>query len=410
MTEKELARIAFVTRRFSELQGLTLAALGGGLILGVVSWHLMPAEHRTVWQQLVFPAMVLQAPCSLAVLGFYARAFGRVPALQRDANRAVSTEVMAAIMVPLGLLLDMLRVLAGGGGASFACAAVAIHSLVVLGRDRGMRIYYLLPLAGGASGLAVTWSTPAMPRAAFEADPLGAGTFVVAYAVLGLALLAVGLLDHRLLATTMSRGPTVEFVPDAPVSRARLTAGASSLVVITPFLLFLRDSEYLGFVHLALVNGLIWGGFVLAKRFSDKQWDAAITAANRDEYVSAEPVPDDRRISLRFEPVGQLVLPMAMGAGAIADLGLAGSGAPSLLAMSFAASRLWIVARNWPRRTPYLVGAAAGAAGAVHFALTGPDDLLVWGVWFAFLVSAAAVVEGLSDLRLSRQSTAQVLE
>lgn len=43
---EDIPRIAFVTRRFHELQGLTTAMLGGSLIVASLTAHAMPVGYQ----------------------------------------------------------------------------------------------------------------------------------------------------------------------------------------------------------------------------------------------------------------------------------------------------------------------------------------------------------------------------
>ena len=103
-------------------------------------------------------------------------------------------------------------------------------------------------------------------------------------------------------------------------------------------------------------------------------------------------------------------MPLLIGCGAIVDVAAGMAGMPSLLALSLAASHLWIAVRDWPRRTHYLLGCAAAAVSAVHHMFIAREQQLEWFVWFLILVSSAMVVEGVFDLRLHRQNSPEPSE
>src|SRR5690349_16648862 len=200
----DIDRIAFVTRRYVELQGMKFVALGSVLILGIGWWTLMPVELRNLGQQILIPANLLVMH-NVAIDAFYARAFGRVPSLRRSrSGLQVQAQTIGPVIILFGLMADLLRMLAYPGGPSTAAFALTGYSLWVLGRDGAARVHYVLGVLGGAAAVLSTWGAP------FERLPYGRlpavveEPYVAAYSITGLTILALGLLDHRVLVQAMT--------------------------------------------------------------------------------------------------------------------------------------------------------------------------------------------------------------
>ena len=79
MREQDLARIAFVTRRFSDLQGLRFACFGALLVVGAVAGTFLPEGFGDPFVYIVLPAQNLMFGLSIVLSGYYERSFGRVP-------------------------------------------------------------------------------------------------------------------------------------------------------------------------------------------------------------------------------------------------------------------------------------------------------------------------------------------
>ncbi|HJR60526.1 MAG TPA: hypothetical protein VJ813_14040 [Vicinamibacterales bacterium] len=185
----DLARIAFVTRRFGELQGLQSVSLGAGLILGVLSWSLLPEEFRNPFQHIVFPAAIGMLGLIVWIAWYYRRSFGRVPPMpsRPGAGPQDSREILHVSPMYLGLTADMAKGFVYPGGPSPAAAVLAGYSLWILVRDGRHRWHY---------GMVATWATPFALGIVVRLDPAVAGPYVL--------MLVEGLLDYRL---TRTAGP-----------------------------------------------------------------------------------------------------------------------------------------------------------------------------------------------------------
>ena len=89
------------------------------------------------------------------------------------------------------------------GGGSVAAATLTGYSLWVLLRDWRYRPHYVVGLAAGVAGMVITWAVPLGLRVDGYRDAAVAVPYVLNYALIGIALVVTGLLDHRLLARAM---------------------------------------------------------------------------------------------------------------------------------------------------------------------------------------------------------------
>jgi hypothetical protein len=422
----DLARIAFVTRRFSELQGLQSVCLGTILIAGVLSWSLLPDEIRDPFQQIAFPAVMCTGFIMWIAL-YYRRWFGRVPPLTSvpGAGSGDAREILYVSPLPLALGADMVKGLMYPGGPSLAAAGLAVYSLWILVRDGSHRPHYVIGLAAGIAGIFVTWAAPFSFRVGRSLDPAVALPYVLTYAVMGAALVVVGLLDHRLLAAAMGQGHARgawASAPDPATSRLRAVLAATCLVAILAYIALFGwpgEAQYIYWaIYFAVLAVMIVGQRRALKKLRAEQRRAAAerqsaredrlaakVAAMRGEVLEVEiEPPSSIRPGPPFDLAGHLLLPIAMACGALLDITLRGSGVPSLLALALAASHLRISLRDWPSRKHYLLGTMAASISAVHFMFVPRHQALDWTLWFLILVCAAMCVEGLLDYRLTRST------
>jgi len=322
----------------------------------------------------------------------------------------------------LALCADMTKGFVYPGGPSLAAAVLAGYSLWILVRDGRHRSHYVIGLAAGLVGMAATWATPVTLRIGGPLDPAVAGPYVLTYAVIAIALVAVGLLDHRLLATAMCPGrPGRASVttPDAATSQLRAVMAGACLTVVLAYIAILGWPSQALFIYWAIYLTLL-GVMMLAQQRALKRLRAeqrrarmqaleerltAKVAALRGEMrtIEIEPSADVRPVP-SFDLAGHLLLPIVIACGALVDITLRGSGVPSLLAMALAASHLRIALRDWPSRRHYLIGTLAASISAIHFMFVPQHQALDWTLWFLILVCSAMLVEGLLDLRLTRQT------
>src|SRR5687768_12307151 len=193
LPSERLERIVFVTRRFGELQGLQSVTLGSVLIAGVLSWSLLPEGIRDPFQQIAFPAIMMCTGFVFWIALYYRRWFGRVPPLASRSGAASvdAREILYVSPLPLGLGADMVKGFMYPGGPSLAAAGLAVYSLWILVRDGAHRPHYVIGLAAGIGGIIVTWAAPFSFRVGRSLDPAVAIPYVLTYAVMGVALVAV---------------------------------------------------------------------------------------------------------------------------------------------------------------------------------------------------------------------------
>jgi hypothetical protein len=190
MDDRHLARIRFVTERYPELQGLRDVCLGAGC--AVFAWFARGQSENGVFVTLLLTAGVA---CWGAVLSdrYYKQRFGRV--LIHDRGRAV--KVGASIGIAFAVCFQMDRALAGKDLPTLFFAVIAVGNALMLARDWRFRWYLGLQVlaAGMASALGVQMPIPAWP-------PTDAYQWKAVMS-LGVVAMIVGLLDHRMLVTTL---------------------------------------------------------------------------------------------------------------------------------------------------------------------------------------------------------------
>ena len=443
LPDARLQRIAFVTSRYAELQGLKFVILGAGILLSVLTWGLLPDGSRHFFQQMNMQLFFWVIVGGIWADRYYSRWFGNVPlvpaprfaffhAVSADASQSAvpvgRPENVGAWVIYMALMIEAVKGIVYPGGVSLVAAAVTGYSAWVLVQDGARRLQYVLGLAAGAAGLALTWAVPASLRFPGPPETALVLPYAQTYGILGVALIAVGLLDHRLLVTSMASAASSaagrSSAPDPVLSRFRAIAAAASLVVMVVHLALAgwpRHPLYiywsLTMVWMLLLVGAqqldLWKLTAERRRMDDERKRAreerlvAKVKALRGETVKVEiEGPPPRRRLPPFDLVGHLILPLAIACGALADISLRGSGVPSLLALGLAASHLRIALRDWTTRKYYLLGTVAASLSALH-SIVSPGDGVAWIVGFIIFVSAAMLVEGLLDLRLARWEDAQ---
>jgi hypothetical protein len=425
----ELARIAFVTRRFRELQGLRAAALGSGLIAGVIVWSLFPEGYRDPFIYIVLPAQIVSLAVDPWMTRYYDRNFGRVPFaghLATSRSLASHPGALGPFLVVVGMAIDMFVNFGHPARVSFGAVFLLMFSLWICVRDWPHRLHHAIGVAAGVVAGITSSSAPLVQQEIWERlEPVVASHYALTYALIGLALLAVGLLDHRLLAKAMvpeGRVASSGLPGDPTIGPPRaILAGGSLLVVLTYLAIAGWPTQVFG-IHLALYLGgslLMLGelgrvglGAVVeqSRAYSEltRAREArflAQMAAMRGEAPKAEIEAPRSGIEVpRFDTLGHLALPLAIACGALVDVAARESGFPSFLALALAASHLRIALRDWPSRKHYLLGTLAASISAVHFMFVPQHQALDWTLWFLILVCAAMLVEGLLDYRLTRST------
>ena len=211
---RELRRIAFVTQRFVELQGLVPAMFGALLLFDTMGALVAggPARLSDAMQPLMLPAIFMGALTPF-LQASYRRTFGDVVSTwhQKLLGGLPTTVIL------VGGVIDMGFEFGTRSGPSFAAIALAAYSIAVLVRDWPWRPHQLIAASAGVAGAIVTAAVPAAADR-WGADPARAEAFLLAYVLMGVGMVASGLCDHHLLARSM--GPGLAPATPAPVSRA----------------------------------------------------------------------------------------------------------------------------------------------------------------------------------------------
>lgn len=442
LPDARIERIAFVTSRFADLQGLRAVLLGVLLLVVVLTASLLPLNLNP-FSHFSGVLGVWIAGNFVLLEAYYNRRFGRVPLVSWNRfaifevvpdNAAAPAqaggggrpltrpEAFGPLLVMIALAIESMKTTFYPGGLSLAALALAAHSTWVLVRDWRFRPYYVVAVAAGAVGMGLTLATPMGVRLNTPLLPDVAAAYGYAYALVGLALIVVGLLDHRLLWQGMSRADApAANSPERDLSVLRIVLSATCLTVLVAYIVIAGWPSEPFYLYIALLVAMMAVMIVLARRRVarmriEARMAAAARARLRAERLEAKvaalrgeprPVVDDTPGEIaplpRFDTLGFLVLPIAIACGALLDIALRGTGSPSLFAAAVAASHLRIAWRDWPSRGHYLLGAGAAAISTVHFAFVPAAQVFDWFVWFLILTSAASLVEGLRDFRLATQ-------
>ena len=415
MTRHDLHRIAFVTRRFEMLQGLRPAATGAGLLLIVALFQLLPApsgkDPRLQIALLVNTAVIFLAR---ALDGYYRDTFGAVRTGDsgRAAYRAGPHADPLSLLVVVGLLIDSTEVARSVGIPSCAALILAGHSLWILVRDGAHRPHYLLGLAGGL--LALTVAAPVLPAGDGRLSARAVDSLLMSCGLIGLAILATGLIDHHLLTLSMSRrarGGGGRVIPCSYLGGMRAFASAAGLAAsialavmpptkvppLAPLLLPILVGLVV-LVAMFMETRRTVRGFNELMRAPETRLVARLTGhARAGEAADGEPLPS---AVIPPDLLGHVVLPLAIGVGLFVDGTWRNLAFPSMAALALAASHLHITIRDWTHRKHYLLGVCAGLACVLDQMTTASNDPTAWALRSAMLVSAAMLVEGLLDYRL----------
>lgn len=368
----DITRVAFVTRRFHELRGLITASFGGALI--VAAWMVHAAGAASSFgsgpmQALIFANCVYVM--ALIVLDrSYRETYGDVVA---TAGQKFASGLMP-IVVMSGALCDMFQQSVSGQGASISAAMFTSYAIWIALRDWRWRVHYLAAAAAGAAAAFLTAAVPGPFGRWGEMDAARADAYLVAHTLIALAMVAVGLFDHRLLAQSL-RSPAPEST-DAP----RRSRGVAPRLVTTAFVFGAASGVFLYW-------GATWPGQALpAVLMLALILTQAVTALHEAVRAGGELSRGDR-VSL---PAGQvlqlkadaLVLLFLVAVAAVVEGAV---GVRGLFAVTLSLSIAWIAIRDWPHRKRYLVAAAGAAALALLTRNTDPSRA------FAMLVCAASL-------------------
>ena len=387
----DLRRIEFVTRRYIELRGLTPALLGAIVTLSALFARASLARDGALNTLFEVPMMAMMMAIAPIEIG-YQLAFGRAkPPFWRDLAGAVPVVLLAGgIFADWGQLAGMYQAPASVGALLFAMYASWISV-----RDWRWRPYYVLLCAASAIALATT-ANLAETGTYFTR----ALTYFRSYAVLGAGITAVGLLDHRLLITSLHHAAPPPTIAQR-IRFARLTSlTAMLLAAFIPVAFVMAGSD-----DSSLALGL-GGAFIVAyilmvgtfARAAHRWRIASMRHRGAPDLASYSPL----RVPLTTAP---LVMAFAVIDAAAFDVLAPVRLFPLASACAVGAASAWWAMREWPARSHYLVGAAAATA-TVILLIAAPMTPIRAFTWLVLTSSAGLAIETFVDYRVLRQRAA----
>jgi hypothetical protein len=386
----DVERIAFVTRRFDELKGLQTALAGAGLLFGAVAGGFLSASSGYAadpFQSVMFGAIAFGYGHQL-FWRRYRDTFGRIQPGRFDVARLVAMPTFGLIV---GAVIDM----ASGGHRqwpSYAAVGVAVSSAAILIRDGRWRPHYMIPLAAGLLGVAVTAAVPPLAFALPHApDPRRAAVYLFAYMMLGLSVMAAGLLDHLLLARTLTPRQQGD-------SRASATARMRAASRHTPWAAL---SALVALVTLAARSPYMTVMMPLAVASSFFCLTIAQACVNTVRLARRFPHGTLPHEPFAFD-VHTAAAVFLVAVGALID-GVRLDAAPMVSAVAIALASGATALRDWPVRRHYLAGVAAALVAIAI--MRRPSSADAFTTLF-FAAAAALTFETYRDGRLARAAVA----
>lgn len=341
-TAFDVAQIAFVTRRYEALRGLTQVALGGALLFSSVAMHFLYASTAYAAQDFNFSFLIAVYTAAILELELrYQGTFGRTQPPPFEFGALAS---WTPVWVLIGAIIDLVVAdFARVQSPSAAAIGLAISSASVLLCDGRWRPYFLVPLCAAVAAIVITAAVPhGVPFPSYESDPLRVPVFTLAYALIGLGLITAGAFDHRLLAATLTPFHGQGAISIEARRRSSTPRTVCAAAVTGGALLTLCFPAHA--MVLVLPSTLIVAFVAIGMRSSIRQWRRVVAPAR---LAPAEP--------FGLHP-HTLIMFVLLAAAAVIDTALLGP-APIALTVVFALSSLWIVLRDWPLRRHYLLGA-----------------------------------------------------
>jgi hypothetical protein len=389
---QDIRRIAFVSQRYLELQGLGLALCGAGMILGCLMMHLAGTGPSGAAFMPFMLGSVLAANVTPYLLRSYQRSFGH----------AVGTRVqqftagLPQLLVVAGGLADMSFQMQGWFAPSVAAIALAASSAVIVLRDWRYRLHHLVGIAAGITGAIVTSLIPHSVNQWGDIGPGRVEAYLLAYTIVGLGLMAIGLLDHQLLMSFMRPEQPVDAIPvDELAGRLvpRRAALAGLLCVLIGGLAWSADEVMLARL---LPTVLIGAVLMFQVMFGIQDVRRIARAISRSQRALAPPAVD---LKLRGDVLFEFFV---LAAAAAIDSALFPHRAPDALTGALVVTGGWLVARDWKRRAHYAIVVLAALLAAVSTRHLAPAHSLAFfiaavsgGLAIAWVVDAwGRAVEG----------------
>lgn len=208
MDQRRLERIRLLSARFAELKGLRVAATGGAILLGQ-GLYLAAIPAPTSEGALIALAMsfVPVVPAVVALNRYYSETFGRQVVRSPD-KWPLTTQLVLLIGFVIAMWLNTRFPAIPPGGPT--AAVVGLASLWITARDWPWRGYYISATIAVAIAFAARVSGAISPGSAVA----------VTFLLTGMAMLAIGLLDHRLLVKLVREARESQYAGSVASGRA----------------------------------------------------------------------------------------------------------------------------------------------------------------------------------------------
>lgn len=378
----EVRKIAFVSQRFLELQGLIPAVFGGAIVLAaVMNQALGGGTSGSATPILLFWMLAGSTPATALLQRSYKRTFGDLVATRTQRFLAI----LQTTVIYAGVMIDLFLASRGhAAGPSFAALALMAYSSAVIVRDWPYRSHHVIALAAGIAATYVTASVPSAPDRWLDA--LGNATHLLAYTLIGLGLVVTGLFDHQLLASALRPGAAAGriHVSPLPVTIVRTTFAAAVCATAALFLQIDPRWIVVGFPTTLMVV-LLSVCIVIAI--------AQIVRAVREFPNVRPPAMPEVRVD-GHATASMAAVALAAGLQAV----LLPHRPPVLLHAAVAVACAWLALSNWRDRRAYaLVTAAAVAAMPFVLRASAARGFLV----SVFAISAGFFLHGVDAWRRS---------
>jgi hypothetical protein len=385
---QDIRRIAFVSQRFFDLQGFGPALYGAGLILGAFTLHFAAGTETS---SSAFMPLILAGMFSgngpLYLQRSYRRSFGTTVGTQFQQFAAT----VPHLLVTAAGLADMIFQFTGRSAPSVVAIAVAACSTMIVFRDWPWRMHHLIGVAAGVTGAIITSMIPVTIGRWGGIGPERVEAYLLAYTVVGLGLMATGLLDHHLLASSMGNGGEAEPRPvhdrrDAIPNRVAI-AGLSS--VLLGGAVWLTSERVISGALLPLL--LIIAIPVIVVVNSLRDIPRIVSAIRRCERLPGPPGFDLH--------VGGDVLAafFAVATATAVDSAIFPNRVPYMLIVGLVIVPAWLVIRDWPRRRHYAIVVVAGLLAAAltrHF-----EPARAFAVFMSVIAGALAIAWTIEERR-----------
>ena len=376
---QDIRRIAFVSQRYLELQGIGPALCGAGMILGALVVHLAgDASIPAPFIPLLFGGM-LEGNVRPYLQRSYQRSFGSAVATRGQQW----TAMLPLLLMMMGGLADITFQFVGHFAPSVAAVALAATSSMVVFMDGRCRMHHVIGVVAGVAAAIVTTIIPHSFGAWGSIGPARGEAYVLAYTLVGLGLLATGLLDHHLLASLMRPADPAAVAWTAAAARARIPGRATFAMLFSFCVGGVAWAVDGGTVAVALPALIIVSGALAGAGGSIGDLRLAFRAFSRCERP---PVLNAVNLDV---PADALVAFYVIAAAAAVDSALFPHRVPLALMASTASMTAWLVVRDWPERRHYaLVPVAAMLSLAIGLTL---DPSRAFAMFVSAISAALAV-------------------